>query len=41
MFARYVREERGLGGAGEAAWMGLGKACGRPLCYAAFESSLR
>jgi hypothetical protein len=41
MFARYVREERGLGDPTDAAWVALRKGAGRPLRYAAFESQLR
>lgn len=38
VFARYLREERGFGEPGEAAWLARG---GRPLSYATFESQLR
>jgi len=38
VFARYLREERGLGAAGDAAWLARG---GRPLTHATFESQLR
>jgi len=41
LFARYVADERGLGAPEEPAWTGLRKGRGRPLSYAAFESSLR
>lgn len=41
LFARYVREERGLGEPGEAAWIALRKGRGRPLSYPTFESQLR
>ena len=41
LFARYVAEERGLGHPQEPAWIALRKGRGRPLGYAAFESSLR
>lgn len=38
VFARYLREERGFGAPGDAAWLARG---GRPLTYATFESQLR
>ena len=38
VFARYLREERGLGAPGDAAWLARG---GRPMTYATFESQLR
>lgn len=41
LFARYVREERGLGEPAEPAWVALRKGRGRPLGYATFESQLR
>ncbi len=41
LFARYVREERGLGEPQEPAWVALRKGRGRPLSYATFESQLR
>lgn len=41
LFSSYVAEERGLGAPQEPAWVGLRKGRGRPLGYAAFESSLR
>jgi integrase/recombinase XerD len=37
-FARYLREERGFGAPGDAAWLARG---GRPLTYATFEPQLR
>lgn len=40
-FARYVREERGLGEPHESAWVALRRGRGRPLCYATFETQLR
>lgn len=41
LFARYVREERGLGEPREPAWVALRKGRGRALGYATFESQLR
>ena len=41
LFARYVSEERGLGGPTDAAWVALRKGRGRPLSYATFESQMR
>lgn len=41
LFERYLAEERGVGDASGPAWVGLRKGHGRPLSYAAFESSLR
>jgi integrase/recombinase XerD len=41
LFARYVREERGLGEPHQPAWVALRRGAGRPLCYATFESQLR
>lgn len=41
LFARYVREERGLGEPADAAWVAMRKGRGRPLSYATFESQLR
>jgi integrase/recombinase XerD len=41
LFARYAREERGLGEPHEPAWVALRRGRGRPLCYATFESQLR
>jgi integrase/recombinase XerD len=41
LFARYVREERGLGAPTEPAWIALRRGRGRPLGYATFESQLR
>jgi integrase len=41
LFARYIREERGLGEPHAPAWVALRKGRGRPLCYGTFESQLR
>lgn len=41
LFARYVRDERGLGAPDEPAWVALRRGRGRPLGYATFESQLR
>jgi integrase/recombinase XerD len=41
LFARYIREERGLGEPHEPAWVAPRKGRGRPLGYATFESQLR
>jgi integrase/recombinase XerD len=38
VFARYLRDERGFGEPGDAAWLARG---GRPLGYPTFESQLR
>jgi integrase/recombinase XerD len=41
LFARYIREERGLGAPTEPAWVALRRGHGRALGYATFESQLR
>ena len=41
LFAAYVREERGLGGPEDPAWIALRRGRGRPLGYATFETQLR
>lgn len=41
LFATYVREERGLGGPEDPAWVALRRGRGRPLSYATFETQLR
>jgi integrase len=41
LFARYVREERGLGEPDEPAWVALRRGRRKPLGYATFESQLR
>ncbi len=41
LFARYIAQERGPGGAGEPAWVGMRRGAGRALTYSAFESTLR
>jgi hypothetical protein len=41
LFHRYWTEERGMTTATPAAWLGLRRGKGKPLSYAAFESSLR
>lgn len=41
LFRRYLADERGMSVATSAAWLGMRKGKGKPLSYAAFESSLR
>ena len=41
LFHRYLKEERGKTAATPVAWVGLRRGKGKPLTYAAFESSLR
>ncbi len=41
VYERYLKEERRTAGDGEALWVALRKGRGKPLSYAAFESSLR
>lgn len=41
LFRRYLADERGTSVTTPAAWLGVRKGKGKPLSYAAFESSLR
>ncbi len=41
LFRRYLAHERSADPSVQAAWIGLRKGRGNPLCYATFESSLR
>jgi len=41
VFARYLGEERGLGGPEDPAWIMFRRGRGQPLSYAAFECALR
>ena len=41
VFARYLGQERGLGGPEDPAWVMFRRGHGRPLTYSAFEQSLR